>query len=236
MSQVSLRQSLRQLALRFPPRIARRVEDFLPAPCNQRALEMVLDWPAWPDFACLLVGPHGSGRTHLAHIWCARADARYLPGADCARITDPLDWLHGVQALAIDDAERADPRRLLEFYNLLRERSGSLLLVAAGPPAGFAAGLPDLSSRLAAIPLVELGPPDETLLEALIVKQCRDRDLMLEPAIVSFLARRTERSYAAVCRLVDALDRLSLSAQRRVTRAVARAALEICAGDESAPP
>ncbi len=228
------RLDLRQLAFRFPHRARQRLQDFLPTPCNRKAYEGLLSWPDWPHFTCLLVGPPASGRTHLARIWCELARAPLVRGAELAAVQDPLAWLGSHRALAVDDADQvAEARRLLELHNLLRERGGHLLLTARRPAAAWPEPLPDLRSRLLSAFLLTIEPPDDAILEMLLIKQSLDRGLLLPPDVVRFLAVRMERSFTAVRALVDTLDRLSLAAKRPVSLATARAALGELAG---APP
>ena len=100
-----------------------------------------------------------------------------------------------------------------------------MLILSRTPLARLALGPADLLSRLSALPAVRIGPPDDALLVGIMAKQFRDRQVAVEPAVLGFLARRMERSFAAAGRLVDRLDRLSLSEGRRITTAQARRAL-----------
>ena len=42
---------------------------------NAQAVALVDRWPDWPSAVVVLAGPAGSGKTHLASIWQARAGA-----------------------------------------------------------------------------------------------------------------------------------------------------------------
>jgi chromosomal replication initiation ATPase DnaA len=81
--------------------------------------------------------------------------------------------------------------------------------------------IPDLASRLRAVPAVALAPPDDALLRALIVKLAADRQLMLDEALVSYLANRIERSFAAARSAVMRLDEEGLRLHRPVTKSLA---------------
>ena len=70
--------------------------------------------------------------------------------------------------------------------------------------------------------------PDELLLRGLLVKLFADRQLSVEPHVVSFLALRIERSMAAAARIVAEVDRLALASHRKVTRALAAEAFARC--------
>src|SRR5215469_10977436 len=114
--------------------------DFLVSDCNRAAFEMVERWPDWPARALALCGPTGSGKTHLAHLWCERSGAPLLV-ADMKELAEPSTL---PPALAVDDAERVPERILLHLHNLCLERGGSLLLMLPKPPAQLTIGLADL--------------------------------------------------------------------------------------------
>lgn len=216
----------RQLPLDLPLPDARGREDFLPSGCNLQAYETLLGWRHWPQPACVLVGPHGSGRSHLAHIFAAETGATYLRGPDLDRMEDPLRELGERAALVVDDADRATEwRRLLECYNLIAQRRGRMLFTALSAPAGWGIALPDLRSRLEAALQVAISPPDDGLLAALLVKQFADRQIRVEPGVVQYLVSHMERSFAAARGIVRLLDRLSLATRRAVTMSLARRAL-----------
>jgi chromosomal replication initiation ATPase DnaA len=139
--------------------------------------------------------------------------------------------LAGKPAVVVEDADRAaeagqaDERALLHLFNLLREAGGHLLLTGRTPPARWPLALPDLRSRLAALPVAALAPPDDAVLEAVIVKLFADRQLRVEPDVVRFLANRIDRSFAAVAEAVASLDRAALEHGRAVTVPLVRSVL-----------
>ena len=120
------------------------------------------------------------------------------------------------------DGERA----LVHLYNLLKERGGHLLLLARTPPARWSIALPDLRSRLAALPAVRIDAPDDELLQQLLVKLFADRQLDAAPEAIVFLVPRMPRSFAAARKLVAELDRRALAGGRRITVALVREVLE----------
>src|SRR5580704_13868793 len=105
--------------------------EFLVSDSNRAAFDWIERWPAWPARALVLHGPAGSGKTHLAHLWCAQSGATLIAG-DAAALDEPADL---PAAIAVDDAELAPERALLHLYNLCLERGGSLLLTMSAPPA-----------------------------------------------------------------------------------------------------
>lgn len=211
-----------QLRLGFEHTPATGPEDFMPGECNREALAWLARWPDWPGPALVLHGPPGSGKTHLARIFALRTGARWLaPGA--LAVADPSE--HGVWVL--DDAEPvADEKALLAFYNRLREAGGHLLLTARRPVGAWRFRLPDLASRLRAAPGVAIGPPDDALLGAVLLKLFADRQLVVSESVIEYLLRHMERSFGAAQAVVAGLDAMSLGLKRPITVALARAFLE----------
>jgi chromosomal replication initiation ATPase DnaA len=210
----------RQLALALDHAESYARDDFLSGPCNASALQLVEAWPDWTANAVALVGPEGAGKTHLAMIWAAAAGARIVSARALRNIELPAALATG--ALVVEDAgSGADERALFHLLNLAREENASLLLTARTAPATWSIVIPDLTSRLRALPVVALQPPDDAMLRAVIVKLAADRQLELDRSVVSYLATRIERSFAAARAAVVTLDNEALRQRRPPTRALA---------------
>ena len=124
-----------------------------------------------------------------------------------------------------------DERALFHLLNLVREHKLSMLLTSRTPPGEIAAGLPDLRSRLRALPFVAIAAPDEALLKAVLVKHFADRQLAVEPHLVAYIALRMERSMEAAARIVAQIDRAAMASHRKVTRALAAEVLADAGSD-----
>lgn len=213
--------SPRQLAfaLNYPESFAR--DDFIAGPSNAAALALIGSWPDWPNKIMALIGPEGSGKTHLASIWASEAGARVIGARSLGYIDIPASLATG--ALVVEDlaAEDLNERSLFHLLNLAREEGATLLITGRAPPAGFLVETRDLASRLRAIPVVTVSPPDDMLLRALIVKLASDRQIMMDEALVSYLITRIERSFAAARAAVRRLDEEAMRQKRPVTRALA---------------
>jgi chromosomal replication initiation ATPase DnaA len=125
--------------------------------------------------------------------------------------------------LGLGDAGREEA--LFHLLNMAREKGSHVLLTSHIEPGTLNLGLADLRSRLLALPLVAIGEPDDDLLMAVMVKLFADRQIEIEPGLVSYILRRMERSFLALAQIVDALDRASLSRRRRIGKALAREVL-----------
>jgi len=211
----------RQLAFALPHAESLTRDNFLEGPANAAGLALVDSWPDWPNRIMLLVGPEGSGKSHLAAIWAEQAGGRSTSARALSAAAVPGALTTG--ALVVEDlrASDFDERALFHLINLAREDEAFLLITARLPPSAFEIELRDLRSRLRAVPTVPLLPPDDQLFRALIVKFCADRQLTVDETVVSYLTTRIERSYAAVRQAVEFLDAEALRLGRPVTRALA---------------
>jgi chromosomal replication initiation ATPase DnaA len=211
----------RQLAFALPHAESLTRDNFLEGPANAAGLALIDSWPDWPNRVMLLVGPEGSGKSHLAAIWAEQAGARSTSAHALTAASVPGALATG--ALVVEDLKSPDidERALFHLMNLAREDGASVLITARTPPSAFQIELRDLRSRLRAVPVVSLLPPDDQLFRALIVKFCADRQLAVDETVVSYLTSRIERSFAAARQAVELLDTEALRLGRPVTRALA---------------
>lgn len=214
-----------QLALDLPYRTAFGRSDFMVSDSNIAAVERIDRWPDWPSAALVLHGPPGCGKTHLIHVWRENASAFIITGESLTDAIVPRLIQEVPRQIAVDDAERASESALLHLYNSCIEHQGSLLITACRPPGSWRVVLADLRSRLRAIPVVEIGAPDDSLLGAVLVKHFADRQLHVAPQVIAYLLRRIDRSFAAAEKIVACLDGAALSNGGPVTIALARKVL-----------
>jgi hypothetical protein len=194
-----------QIALPLDWPTADRDEDFLICDANRAAFDHLKRWSLWPVMATLLTGPRKSGRSMLGRIFVRKTGGRLF-----------------------DNAEQHDEEALFHAWNDAQERRRPLLIVADAAPPLWEVTLPDLRSRLAATPQIEILEPDDRMVGDLIVKLLGDRGIAVPPELPDFLVPRIERSYVAVLQVVEALDRAVLSHHRRMTVALAKRALQEC--------
>ncbi len=211
----------RQLALDLPVDSPMEAEDFLVGASNEAAYAALEAWPNWPDRVLVLTGPEASGKSHLAAIWAARAHAWTLQRA--ALRDEDVPRLVSAGALVVEDCDRATGHEpaLFHLLNLARERGTFVLLTARSGVDAWAIATPDLASRLRLAPSVVVGPTDDGLLRAVLVKLFVERQLVVDTSLVDYLALRLDRSIAAARDAVERLDRAGLERGRRITRALA---------------
>ena len=218
----------RQFPLKLEPHPDYTAADFLNSEANRAALALVLAWPEWALTTAVIWGPAGSGKTHLAHIWAELAGASVTGVDGFAELS--LESLpeepHIVLDFAATDIPKPDERRLFHLINMIREKYGALLLVARTAPSRWGVALPDLSSRLKALPSAEVSPPDDGLFAAVLAKQFADRQLVVDRETVDYIAVRSERSFAAARRLVARLDQAGLASRRPIGKRLAGEVIE----------
>jgi chromosomal replication initiation ATPase DnaA len=213
--------SPQQLVLDLGHRTALGAEDFLVGDSNAAAIALVDRWPDWPGPSALVVGPPRSGKTHPAHVWQQRSGAAIVPACELSEAAIRL--LRETGSLVVEDIDRGigSEAALFHLFNLAREHGGSLLMTSVLAAGDLAVALPDLRSRLRAAIMVEISAPDDGLLRAVLVKHFADRQLTVNPQVVTWLVANMERTLAATAAIVADLDRLALATRRKVTRALA---------------
>jgi chromosomal replication initiation ATPase DnaA len=124
--------------------------------------------------------------------------------------------------LIIDDCHllmgaAAAEQSIFHLLNRVHGLKGRVLLTGTMPPARWPIALRDLRSRLGAMPVAEIGLPDDGLMAGLLVKLFADRQIAVGTDVIGFMVARIERSFEAARAVVDAIDRNALAAGRAVT-------------------
>ena len=209
-----------QLTFDLPHRPALGVEDFLVSRSNRAAADVVDRWPQWPQSSLLVVGPAHAGKTHLANVWRLKSGAARLEAPDL-RDSD-VNEVSSYSAIVVEDLHSGigDERVLFHLLNLVREHKLSMLLTSRAAAGELPVSLPDLRSRLRALPFISIEQPDEALLKAVLVKHFMDRQLTVEPHVIGHIALHMERSMEAAATLVAEIDSVALASHRKITRAL----------------
>lgn len=207
-----------QLVLDLPHRPAMGADDFLVSTCNDAAVAAIDAWPGWDNRVQLIEGPAGCGKSHLSNVWRLKTGAQLiLP--ETLKVEHASDNCveHGV---VLENLDRVpfDDQALFHLLNASRERGFDVLLTSRTQPSRWEITLPDLISRLRAVPVAKIGMPDDALLGAVLLKHFSDRQLNIEPQVLKFLAHRTTRSMDAVRELAAAIDHAALVSGKKVTR------------------
>lgn len=216
----------RQMVLDLPHRTALGREDFLVTPSNRAAVGVIDSYPDWPHHCVAIVGPAGAGKTHLLEVWRQMSGAPLVVAAEVVEAAVPRLMAKG--ALAIDEAPgpALNERGLFHLLNHARQTSGHVLIASGIPPAAWPVHIPDLASRLKAVPVAAIGTPDDELLRGVLVKLFADRQLAVDVPLISYLLSRMPRSLDAAGRLVAAIDRRALEDRAEISRGLVSRVLE----------
>ncbi|MEJ7934501.1 chromosomal replication initiator DnaA [Sphingobium sp. AN558] len=178
-------------------------EDFLVSEANRIAVRHLEGWRDWSLPISVLTGPSLSGRSTLGRHFAAMS--------------------HGT---VIDDAQRRDEQALFNAWNEAKTDYRPLLLIGDASPGQWVVALPDLRSRLAAVPHVAIAEPDEILARALIERGLDRAGASYSPDLPDWLLRRIDRSYRAIASTTRLLDDAALSSGRKISVALAKQALQ----------
>lgn len=154
---------------------------------NADAVRYLRHVATWPVRTAVLTGPRGSGRSLMGRLFARDTGGRVIDGHD-----------------SVSEEE------LFHAWNAAQASGTPLLVIADAPPAEWNVALPDLRSRLSAVPVLTIGDPDDCLARDLIEALFARRGMALAPGVASYIVPRMERSYAMIHRIVAALDAASL--------------------------
>lgn len=210
----------RQLRLRLGRPASHSRDEFVHGPSNAQALAAVDSWPRWPGGCLALVGPEGVGKTHLARAWAANVGAVALD-----RLAPDIAAAAGRPVLLEDVDQGVAEEALFHLINLAARDGGGLLVTARVKPAAWPAALPDLRSRLNALFIAEIEEPDDEVLEGVLKKFFKERNIRPGEDVIPYLLRRIERSATSAREIVRRLDEAP-DQVRPVSRVLARQLLE----------
>lgn len=215
-----------QYTLALPHAPSMDEADFVETDSNRDAWAVATDAVAWPGPIMAIVGPEGSGKSHLAAVFAARHRAHVLAPEQLG--TAPADaLLKGATAVVLELPEvMVQEEALAQCINVVRATHVRLLLTARQRLAYWKVQRPDLASRLKAIPEVVLGAPDDALMQVLFAKALADRQLRVTEEVVAYALKRLERSGRAVQQAVAAIDAAALRAKAPITVPLVRGVLE----------
>lgn len=217
-----------QMIFDLPVKTALGRDDFFISPTNALAVKMLEDWPKWPENKLALIGPSGSGKTHLTQVWAADIGASVTAAQDLTKANIPMlarspAAVEDIRNIATDAAAQ---EALFHLHNLMRETGTPLLLTADRAPNHWALSLADLQSRMSATTITTLPAPDDAVLSAVLIKLFADRQIEVQPKLITYLTKRMERSFDAAGVLVAAMDNAALSQRRAISINIAAQVLD----------
>lgn len=214
-----------QLIFNFVPSCSYQAEDFIVTNSNQEAFSWITQWISWRHHSLLLIGPRHSGKTHLATIFQTLSSAIFIQETDL----QTLDHLFssGTTPFVLDPVHFQEEESFLHFYNLCHEKQRKVLLTAETHPTQWHIKLPDLSSRLRAIPCTTIEQPDDVLIRGILLKRFADLQITISDPVLDYLVTHIERSYSTLQNTVLRLNDASLAEHKKVTLPLVKKVLHL---------
>ncbi len=213
---------MNQIALPFETSISYD-EEFIEGQHNALALGWVKRWPQWSNGGLILCGERGSGKTHLAHQWAKISQAAFLEDIPTPENAPKHVVIENVDVFFGDESEE---EKIFHLLNHLKQCAGSILLTTQKNPMQWFIKLPDLQSRMRALPAVDITFPDDDFLHILLAKYFANRQLIVGSDVLDYLCPRLERSFFGVQTLVQRIDEAALLSHRAVTLPLVRDVLQ----------
>jgi DnaA family protein len=208
-------------------------DSFLPG-ANAQALAAARSIAAGQGAGLLyLHGIEGVGKSHLLQAICAAVPGSAWLPLRPLRGQDPV--LPGITSdlplIALDDPQAIAgapewEQRLFTLYNDCVSAGTRLVVAAREPAVDLPLALPDLRSRLAAMPHYALRPLDEAQQRAALQARAAVRGIELPDETLHYLQRRFARDMGSLYALLERLDAASLEAQRTLTVPFIRSVLD----------
>ena len=221
-----------QLVLSLNLKEALQKEDFFISSSNLEAVTLLDNTDQWGSGVLLLVGPKGSGKTHLSLVWCKENKAKYLRLESILKemekgLTHDTVCVEDIDIIA--DAERQKKTKMEEgifhLINSVGNRGGKLLISSSKMPVALSIGLKDLESRLQSFSKTYIKEPDDSLVMALLLKYFDDRQIYIKHSNLTYIATRINRTYSSIYKFVNYVDHKSLVLKTKLTRTLIDAAL-----------
>jgi chromosomal replication initiation ATPase DnaA len=209
-----------QLVLDLPIETALGEADFVVAAGNRQAYEFLLGDAEWPSNVCILWGEPKSGKTHLGGIWASQMQAERASVANWPEVLSSHLLVENADSLWMGETA------LFNLLNQAMREPYRVLLTAQVHPNLWRLKTNDVRSRLRLAHNIEIAALDDAHLMQLLVKLFDDRQVKIDPAIVSYVMPRIERSPSFVVQLVERMDALALSRGKPITKRLAGEAID----------
>lgn len=207
-------------------------DHFVVSSTNAAAAAALDRFPDGDDVRLALVGPAGSGKSHLAAAWAERVGAAVLTPETCVGVD--MSALEGRPVL-LEDGDRASDDVLFHLFNLAGVAGGALLVTSRTRPVRWRTALPDLRSRLGALRVAEIGEPDDLVLRTLLDRHFGRLAIRPQKPAVDYIVLRMERSAGAARHVAEGVADLAFEKRKPVNVALAKDALAVLYPDAEEP-
>lgn len=207
---------MQQLCLEFPISAKYEIEDYYVSEDNHKIIEFIKKWPNWGEEKyskiLILYGEEGCGKSHLVHIWQKISNAKFLSKET---YSNPYSYIE--KSFVLENIENLDQEMLMHLINVVEEKQQYLLMTSRVMPINLKFTLPDLSSRIRAIPFFTINTPSNELFKAVLYKHLSDRNLQVNMVAIDYIIPRIERSFTKLIRFVNKLEAASRISKKPIT-------------------
>jgi DnaA family protein len=229
---------MKQLTLGVGLKDEARFANYGPGKNNLLIQELIKSAHGYGERIIYFYGLGGQGCTHLLQACCHEANEQqlstvYIPLASIKDFAPAIfEGLESLQLICIDDIHKiaghpAWEEAFFHAYNRIHDAGGRLIVTANVSPQGLGLALPDVVSRLAWGMVFQLqGLTDDEKLHLLIMRADR-RGMTLTEDVGKFILRHCPRHMSTLFAALDALDKVSLAAQRKLTIPFIKTVLQI---------
>ncbi|MEO9633769.1 MAG: DnaA/Hda family protein [Parasphingorhabdus sp.] len=198
-----------QIALPLEQNLSSEQDGYLVTAANSEVHRQLQQWQDWSHHTMILIGPRASGKTAMAAAFAAETGG-----------------------LILEDASSREDDEMFHLWNRANNEQKPLLLLSEKPVSQWDVALPDLKSRLASSLHLEIGPPDQAMIDGLFQKYYAARGLTISQDVLRYLEKRMTRSYAMVQQLAQKMDALAIETKRPINLAIAKSALGFIETDD----
>lgn len=230
----------------FPMIPAYSFDSFVACDGNAAALQFArrIADPSDAENLLFLHGPAGSGKTHLlqsiARSLCPSETSCYLTCRDSFSALELAARFSGASALVVDDLhllpdEAALRAALWQLFNDFYSSGRKVALAGLLPPRELPHLDDHLVSRLLWGLVARVDATDDHSRRMILKKIADDHQVRVPDDVVDYILMTVSREVGALIEAFEALFRLSMAEQRRITLPLARQSRELMQSREVAP-
>ena len=233
-----MQQLSQQLTLGLSLKDEATFENFYAGNNQEIISELIKSVVGEGEHVIYLCGSRGQGLSHLLQACCHRAQQEhrlsvYLPMSQLKTLSpDMLQGLESLDLICIDDLQAIAGKpeweeAIFHLYNRAYDAGRVIILASHDLPKSIGILLPDLVSRLSWGVTFQMRPlTDSEKLSALIMRALR-RGMTLSDEVGKYILTHCPRHMGTLFAALDALDKASLAAQRRLTIPFVKEILQI---------
>jgi chromosomal replication initiation ATPase DnaA len=224
----------RQIPLTFAAYKTYNTKDFVVSSSNQEAYAYVKNWPQWTAKGLVVYGDSKVGKTHLSHVFRRISHAVFVQEENLEHLDQFSRFMHSGNAYIIDNVHTlldTYQTELFHFCNLLKEYDAYSLWIGETHSSRWPIQLKDLSSRLSQFPQIGIQQPEDSLLEALLVKKISEMQVQVDDNVCQYILTHTERSAAYLISFLERINRIAFIQQRKITIPLVKEAMSLSRGN-----